>query len=234
MSEQPQNLRTVLPQGILSYPHLFEASAVKNKPDAKKRFGCQILVPLSTDISELQTMVMQAANAKFPNFAANGYPQNFRWPFVKGAAMKPGDPFYADKWVISTARQEKQGRPALVYNDPARTEIVNQADLYAGCQVIVHVGVFAYDEGTPGVSLALNGVLKVADGDRLDNQPTADEMFGDVPADSQAAVSQTTAPGTSAGASPGAPMPWETGGAPAGGQADANAAGGVAGKMPWE
>ena len=199
------NTRLVLPVGTFSFPHLFEASAVEE--GGTKRYSCQVLYSLNDDLSGLQNIIKSLVDKHFPD----GIPAGSTLPLMKGSAYKPGDEFYADKMIVSMAMPETQGRPALVYNDANRTEIIDRTQLYAGCRVIPHVSVYYFTKGKKGIACGLNGILKTGDGDRLDNRPTVNDMFGGVEATGQAVAPTEAEGGADTGdAAPAAnKMPWE-------------------------
>ena len=56
--------------------------------------------------------------------------------------------------------------------------ITDPSEVYSGCQVRASLNVFAYDRaGNRGISLGLNNVQKLADGERLDGRLKAEDDF---------------------------------------------------------
>lgn len=163
----------VTPEATLSFPNLFKA--VPNKIDATKpaQFGCMLTINKSEDMTPIYAALNAAATAKW---GAN-IPPSCKNPIKDGdvLAAQKGDPWYAGKWVInSTANLDYP--PQVVGLD--RQPLLDRTQIYAGCKVRVALNAFAYD--TPmnkGVSLGLTAVMKVADGERLDNRVSVEQVF---------------------------------------------------------
>ena len=166
----------ILIYGTLSFPNLFEPKAVNPGDDPK--YSCVVIVDESrTSIPDLQKLIQSVGAEKF----GATLPPNLKICLKKGDTWRPDDESVKGKWVVTMAAKE---RPALVYNDDARTDIVDRSALYAGCVVAAHVNIYAFDvKISKGVTAGLNGIIKLADGDRLDSRPTKGDMFGDIAAD---------------------------------------------------
>ena len=67
-------------------------------------------------------------------------------------------------------------RPGVV--DKRCSPILDKGEVYSGCYGHVDVSFFAYrHQGNAGVGAGLNNVMKVRDGERLDNRQTAEQAF---------------------------------------------------------
>lgn len=199
------------PKGILSYPHLFTPQAPAGFPNSPPKYGCTIIFPEGTDVGQLKDAYMAAGNAKW---GAGKWPalEKKNMALRKGKDVKGTPEKYAECFcLVAKSDPEHGGRPALVHNDTARTEIIDRAELYGGAIVQARVNFFAYDTG---VGCGLNGILKIGDcdpDDRLDSRESKDEMFSGIEASEDAGPKAVT-PGNGAAApdaSPAAADPWE-------------------------
>lgn len=171
--------RVVLGPVRLSHVHLLEKHSFDN---GEPMFSCVPLIP-KTDTEAvaalrryIDSVKKQAANEKW----GGKVPANYRDP------LRDGDEKYAD-----TGDAAWQGclffnckcktRPGVVgkQNEP----LVDEEEVYSGMWAYVSTTAFAYDRnGNRGVSLGLNNVKKVRDGERLGGRMSAEADFGGVPA----------------------------------------------------
>ena len=161
----------------ISYPHLYEAHAVVSKgqqpqPNARKTYGCQLLVPPTTDINAFWGAMQAAAAEKFPE----GLPQPFNWPIRQLGTNPKDDPQFKGWYQISAKRAESQGKPHTV--DGTQTDITDPGVIYAGCVVNAVLSIYAYDNIAKGVNCGLEGIMFRADSEHLDNRLTKSQMFG--------------------------------------------------------
>lgn len=163
----------------LSFPHLFDP---KVYDDGKKSYEAAFIVDKSVDLTVLEEAVEEAIAEKFPT----GKPKkNFKDPIHDGEDNDNYDG-YSDKVVYFNARNKK--RPYVV--DTNRQDIDDEEEVYPGCYVLAVVRPFAFDNQSKGVSMSLQGVVKLKDGERLgggvsdpddDLADLDDEDFGDLP-----------------------------------------------------
>lgn len=148
----------VTPEGTFSYPHLFAPYSESGK------YEVALIFPPGADTKELEALVEEAANAKWPK--KNGKstrPKNFHHP-LRDNAEKEGSPGYVEGGTF--ARFKTNTRPKVVGRDP--TEAVTEEDIYPGARGKVSYSAFAYDKGGGvGVSLLLVNVQKTGDGEPL-------------------------------------------------------------------
>lgn len=192
MSDKAQN-KIITPEAILSYPHLdkpVQGSDSEGKPSGTPKYSCALVFKPGSDLSGLQRAVKAAADAKWPGklqellakhkaSIQNGGPFIFRLPFRNDA--KPG---YPEGSTFVNVRTEQ--RPGLVYAHAAeatkKPALVPESEIlrvfYAGAVVRASLTAYAYDKnGNKGVSLSLNNLQKIRDGERLDNRTAAEDEF---------------------------------------------------------
>ena len=87
---------------------------------------------------------------------------NLKLPFNNGDDKAHKYPEYAGKISI---RATSKHQPGVV--DAAVQPIMNQSDFYPGCFARMRVNAFTFDNKQIGVSLGLNHIQKVKDGDPL-------------------------------------------------------------------
>jgi len=154
-----------------SYVHVFEPHAIAEGQAAK--FSTQLVFAPGYDFGLVNAAIQEAITDKW---GANP-PLGLKLPVVD-PMTKPklaGNPFYqGGKYYISANALEK---PFAVYHNGQ--EIMDARELYSGCSVKASVHFYAYDRaGNQGVACSLDAIMKVADGDRLDNRMTVEAMFG--------------------------------------------------------
>lgn len=157
----------------LSHPHLFQARAVQAGDDPK--FGAAFLIPKNNPAVPAILSAIEAE--KTAQWGANAPPS-------AGSTLYDGDtdPKYNIKpenhghYILNSSSAAEQP-PILV--DMNGQKVINPATFYPGCYVNADVGFYGYDKGvSKGIAAGLNGVQFVQDGERLDNRPTAEQMFG--------------------------------------------------------
>lgn len=79
-------------------------------------------------------------------------------------------------WVITASTKTK---PIIV--DADKNQITDPAEIYSGCYGRAIINAFAYDtHGNRGITFALNGIMKLSDGDPLGgNRASADDFDDD-------------------------------------------------------
>lgn len=153
-----QTERIKTPRFTLCFPAVFEPRASVEGQEPK--YSVVAVFPKDTDLSALKRIARDAATAKWPN----GFPKNMRNPFLDGDDANPewGEVFKNAVYV----RFSSKYKPPVC--DGSRREIVDPESVYGGqtCVAIVHA--FAYSNaGNNGVSLGLDALQVVADGERI-------------------------------------------------------------------
>lgn len=148
------------PTGRISFPYVFEkAKSLEAGKDGK--YEVTLYIPKSEDISGirkiLEKVAREAFGAKFVSLEKLKHP-----PIKDGDDKDPSDPAYGH-WII---RAKSAKRPLVV--DASRSVIESKDELYGGCYGRINVTPASYAIPTSwGVTLYLNAVQKVKDGERF-------------------------------------------------------------------
>lgn len=177
MSNQPTNVTTG--QVRLSYVHLFTPYA--NQPGQEPKFSATILLPKS-DIATKQRIdaAINAAIQAGVSSKWNGVrPAQVKNPIWDGDGVRQsGEPFGPEckgHWVFTASSKQQQ---AVV--DMSLNPIINQSEIYSGIFARVNINFFPYfNSGNKGVGCGLGPVQKIADGEPLGGQMSAEAAFGD-------------------------------------------------------
>ena len=168
--------RIVLPEGRVSYPHLFEAK--DNFSKTAKEFSIQISWPKTQDLTAFRGALLEAMREKYGANQATKWPVQFRkrdmmqylsetgqdgWPLRDGDVS--GRP-ELDGCVYATFKSPADRRPKVVDHDVQ--PILDPSEVYGGCYARVSVNCYASDKcgsGKGGVSAGLGNVQKTKDGE---------------------------------------------------------------------
>jgi hypothetical protein len=155
------------PIGRVSYPHVFKKGQGKDGKEGK--FEITLLLPKkTTDIADLEKRIDEIGTKAFSGAWVNIKKKKpvvrdgDEWADEKKAEGKDAE-VYRGNWYIK-ARTSK--RPGVV--GPDKTPIAEEDDLfYGGCYARANVTPGSYDNESKGVTLYLNAVQKVRDGERF-------------------------------------------------------------------
>ena len=129
---------------------------------------------------ELQKMIRMARDLAQEEWADIN-PKAIRLPFRNGNTDEDllgsqNAELFAGKYF---ARAKSKNQPQVVGRD--RKPLMNPDSFYSGCYAIASVAMYTYEYmSKKGVSLLLNNVMKVGDGERLTRRRSAQEDFADV------------------------------------------------------
>lgn len=165
--------RFMLKNVRLSYEHLFRADAIAE--GSKPKFSATWII--SKDDPQLKTVraaIAKALESKFPGKMKNG-----AWPSVMHNPLKDGDeladehPEYAGCYIL---RSTSSSRPLVLGR---RKEVLTEEDgvVYSGCWCHVSLTAAGFDaQAKKGVTIYLNGVQFVRDGERLAGADAANDF----------------------------------------------------------
>lgn len=179
MSNQPNPTNVTTGQVRLSYAHLFTPYANPNGGDPK--FSVTILVPKS-DVATKQRIdaAINAAIIAGVSSRWNGIrPPQVAIPIHDGDGARPSDgmPFGQEckgHWVFTASSKQQQAIVDLNMNP-----IISQTEIYSGIFARVNVNFFPYaNSGKKGVGCGLGPIQKLADGEPLGGQVSAEAAFG--------------------------------------------------------
>lgn len=169
--------RLITPEGILSYPHLFEPQQPKGG-EGKAKYSAALIFLAGTDLSEMKKAAIAAGVEKWgeTKFADMVKKKQIRMPFREGEEKG-----YPDGSTFINIRSDNQPGVVDRIQDPKTGKprvITDEGEVYAGCRVRASVSAFAYDtNGNKGVTFGLNNIQKLGDGERLDGRTRAEDDF---------------------------------------------------------
>lgn len=144
----------VTPEGVMSYPHLFEPY------EASGKYEVTLIFPPGADTSELEKIVADAAKAKWPK----KLPKGFRSP-LRDNVEKDGSPGYVEGGTF--AKFKSSSRPKVVGRNP-KDGPLDADEIYPGCRGKVSYAAYAYEKGGGvGVTLIMVNVQKTGEGELL-------------------------------------------------------------------
>ena len=180
MSNQSNNLTSVTTGQVrLSFVHLFKPYS--SKPDQEPKYSATLLIPKS-DVATRQRIDV-AINAAIQAGVASKWngirPPQIAIPIHDGDGPRPSDgmPFGEEcrgHWVITASSKQAQSIVDINLNP-----IINQSEVYSGIYARVYVNFFPFvNSGKKGIGCGLGPVLKIADGEPLGGQMSAEAAFG--------------------------------------------------------
>lgn len=148
------------PTGRVSFPYVFE-KAKSLEAGKEGKYEITLYIPKSEDISKLRAnlekVAKEAFGAKFQSLEKLKHP-----PIKDGDDKDPSDPAYGH-WII---RAKSAKRPVVV--DASRSPVESKEAIYGGCYGRINITPASYAIPTGwGVTLYLNAVQKVKDGERF-------------------------------------------------------------------
>lgn len=151
--------KIITPVGRASFPNLMKPKL--NQMSGKSEYSVDILFDKKTDISVLKDLVDRTIKEKW----GTKTPKVLKNPIKDGDGVKnngePHGPEYHGHFFITIKNTRK---PGVV--DAQNQDILTEEEIYGGCFIRASVNAFAYDRsGNRGVSLSLNNVQKVKDGE---------------------------------------------------------------------
>lgn len=169
-----------LPTCRLAYPVLFEQKY--NELKKKKEWAVTMLFDKKTaDLSKLKQAMVQAAKNEF------GADVDLKTLDLKriidgdslNAKGEPRPEYYKGQWVVKAATRLKA--PGVV--DSKLNKILDPSEIYSGVYANVNVTVKAYAQPNTGVTLYLNHVQKVKDGEPIAGGPQVKDVFEELDID---------------------------------------------------
>lgn len=151
---------------------VFRAGKPKTaKAEQLPNYSVRAAFPPNTDFKALKAQAEDAVKAKWPT----GAPKTLRSPFRRNDELDNPVAGIPDDWIIMTfARREADGRPAVFDEQVCDIEPVNQSEVYAGAWYQASVKAYPYENsGNKGVAFGLQGIQKRRDDQPLGNQTTA-------------------------------------------------------------
>ena len=158
----------------LAYPVLFEMKY--NELKKKDEWAVTMLFDKKTsDLTKLKNAMAQAAKNEFgPNVDL----KTLDLKRIQDGDLKDRSE-YQGQWVVKAATRLKA--PGVV--DSKLNKILDPGEIYSGVWANVNVTVKAYSQPNKGVTLYLNHVQKVKDGEPIAGGPKATDVFEELEID---------------------------------------------------
>lgn len=161
--------KILTPEFRVSFPHVMNPA--KNMQN-NMRYSLVMLFPKSTNLSTIIKLAEEAAKEKW----GDKLPKGLRSPFRNGDEKE----YEGYKGMIFCSAQSVQ-RPGLI--NEAKETIIAPEEFYAGCYAIAAITAYAYDvTGNRGVSLGLQNVMKIRDGEPFSGRSTPQDDFDSIDA----------------------------------------------------
>lgn len=171
--------KALTPMFRVSYPNIFKPK--KNELSGKEEYSLVAVFAPGTDLTVLKKLAQAALVDKWGPDKAK-WPTTLKSPFRKCEERKLRDGTMPEGYPeggIFVSMKSAQ-RPGLV--DSEVRDIIEPREFYAGCYARATVTAFAYDfSGNRGVSLWMQNVQKMKDGEPIAGRAKAQDDFDPVP-----------------------------------------------------
>lgn len=150
-------MAVLTPTAVVVYPRV-DGKADK---EGKVQYSVTLVIPKSANIAELETLVKETREAKFPKIAE----KLLLLPILDGD-LKDTDkyPFMADSWVINC----KSNFPFTIVNDKKQEILDLKSEIYGGIKGRAVVTAYGYDfKGKKGISFGIQALQKLEDGEKI-------------------------------------------------------------------
>lgn len=156
------------------YVHLFEPHAFEGQNEEK--YGCMVLVPKDDEktLAEIKRIQKAAVELGVKTKWGGKKPASLKTTLRDGDEEPPndGEEFQGCYFMNLSSRTA----PGIV--DARGQRILDSTEVYSGCYCRVSVNAFPYKAmGNVGVSIGLNNVQKVRDGEPLGGRSRAEDDF---------------------------------------------------------
>lgn len=182
MTTQTKNKNVVLtPAGRLSYCKIWTP---EDSDNGKKVYSTVLILPPNADLKQLDAIALAAKDKKFPQYVGKKIP-GFKsyWRLGTEENFESGlPPEYEGNIIIGLRSYDRQPGAMNQFGiklDPKKEE--DRAQIYSGCYALCSVSAFGYDyKGKKGVSLSLQNVRKLGDGEPLAGGTRAEDDFAEI------------------------------------------------------
>nr|DAY31265.1 MAG TPA: DNA helix destabilizing protein [Caudoviricetes sp.] len=157
--------KIVLKNVRLSYEHIFHADSIG---DSDPKYSASWIIPKDhPQVKAVKEALTKALDEKFPGKRKPGapWPSSFHSPLADGDELADEHPEYAGSYVLKSS---SKNRPLVMGR---RKEQLTEEDgvIYSGCYCNASLAAagFEFEKLKKGVTVYLNGVQFVRDGERL-------------------------------------------------------------------
>lgn len=147
----------------LSYEHIFRADAIG---DSDPKYSASWIIKKDDpQVKGIKEALVKALDEKFPGKRKSGWPSGMHNPLKDGDEMADEHPEYEGCYVL---RSSSKNRP-LVCDRRKRALTEEDGVIYSGCYCNVSLAAagFEFEKLKKGVTVYLNGVQFLKDGERL-------------------------------------------------------------------
>jgi hypothetical protein len=138
------------------YPHLDKPHAAQE--GAKEKYSVTMLFPKDTDMSKIKELIQNAIASRWDARKRKG----IKIPVRDGDKDRPDKPEFKNCYFINASSLYV---PKLY--DQNKNEATHEI-FYAGCFAVASIKAFAYEApGNKGVSIGLNKMMKIKDGEKI-------------------------------------------------------------------
>ena len=166
------SVKIVLNNVRLSYEHLFAPDGIKG---SEPKYSASWIIPKdSPRVEDVRRALNQALDEKFPGARKNGkWPGNKHCPLADGDELADEHPEYAGSYVLKSSSKV---RP-VVYDRRKLPVSAEDGLIYSGCYCNASLAAAGFDaQMKSGVTVYLNGVQFVRDGDRLSGYDASNDF----------------------------------------------------------
>lgn len=162
------------PRGTAAYAYVHKPQKAMDDGKADQYSLTLIWEPDDPKLAKLREAIVEVATKKFGAKAKQMLEKGQLRSPIRDGSEKDSEAF--EGRVFLTARSND--KPEVV--DEEAEPIIDPMDFYSGCQARALLWLFAYDKaGNRGIGAILNGVQKLADGERLSGRRPAREAFSE-------------------------------------------------------
>ena len=158
--------KIITPIFRVSFPQVFQPKAAPGSD--KEKYSIVMLFKANEDLSKLKALIKKCIFEKYPD---ENIPEDFVTPLKDGNTKT-----YAgyENTIFCSANSMQQ--PGLI--DETKTPILEPKDFYAGCYAIATVNAYCWSYmGKNGVSIGLQNLMKMNDGEPLGGGANAEADF---------------------------------------------------------
>lgn len=181
--KKPDPRKIITGVARLSYAYVWSPRPPDaDKPDGKAMYQVSVIIPKSDKDT------IARINAACDYVKANdkdkwgGATKGLKMPLRDGDEDRE-DEAYKGCYFLNASSQQA---PEIVERaaDGAIEPIMDKTKVYSGCYARVSLRFYAFNtKGNKGIAVGLGNILKVRDGEPLSGRESAEDEFGDLPAD---------------------------------------------------
>jgi hypothetical protein len=195
------------PEFRVSYPSVFQPAELSKKYEVVAIF--QVKETAKSKEAGTKVVDIEPLKALCRNVAIEKYgPDRAKWPAIKFPFRDGTEPTHKDKdgygeGTIFVTLSSKSQKPGIVESfagpDGRPAPLAAESDFYAGCYARAQVNAYFWEYmGKVGISLGLQNLQKLRDGERFGGRGNAADAFAPIDAPAGAASGAGAAQGSNA------------------------------------